>query len=117
MIPWLTRLPTADEVRAHARSHRVNIDRRTEWTPSDNPDGWGMWLANDGDPFLTLLLADVDSVWLPDGDMLTERRCPGAKWLPCTAEGIPVCLLPKKPEASTIGDLIREGMRGKVGTA
>lgn len=96
MIPWLSRLPAPEEVRAHAADHPVP---GPAWPPDFAATGWGYWLRDDGEPCLILLSAN-DRVWLTDGDQLTEGRCPGAKWLACTAEGIPVCLLPAAPEGA-----------------
>lgn len=88
MIPWLTRPPTPEEVEAHSKAHRA--------TGPDDDAPWGYWLRDDGAARLVLLSADEHGVWLSDGDLLTERRCSGARWLPCTAEGLAVCLLPKE---------------------
>lgn len=80
-IPWLTRPPTAEEVAAHAKAYPVL-------------ECHGLWLyvpprhAILGPrPARTVLLHTVSGAVLSD----TGYELVDARWLPCTAEGIPLC--------------------------
>ncbi len=87
MIPWLTRLPTPEEVAAHAKAHPVGpVDfQRGLWLRApEHAIGW----ARPADLRVLSVIAErhISGDYRP-GDTATAR------WLPCTAEGIPVCLL------------------------
>lgn len=83
---WLERLPTPAEVAAHAQAHP------SRWFDEER-SGFGAWLCMSDTPTLVRLRAGDDGhVWLDDGDELTETRCPGARWRPCTAEGLTLAL-------------------------
>lgn len=83
-IPWLTRPPTAEEVAAHAKAYPVFGTR-------------GLWLWAPPQPYDFVMPASlrmlevIDGKWIA-GDREKDDRA-GARWLPCTAEGIPVCFL------------------------
>lgn len=83
-IPWLTRPPTAEEVAAHARAYPRA--RRS----------CGTWIRRVGSdmPFFVVLASDGEVLYW-DGIKWDGTDSKDARWLPCTAEGIPVCLLPK----------------------
>ena len=77
-IPWLTRLPTPEEVAAHARVHPASPDSL-----------FGLWLQECPGWFPSLRLVMVGG----NGQVEGLRAACGARFLPCTAEGIPVCFL------------------------
>lgn len=82
-IPWLTRPPTAEEVAAHAKAY-----------PIAGYDGTGLWLCNSvSGASLFLLCVECGVVYMADRSFPIGARG-GITWLPCTADGIPVCLLP-----------------------
>lgn len=78
-IPWLTHPPTAEEVAAHAKAHPFMT-----WHGA-----CGLWLRfNEHGPDIVRLW--VGSPRCGDYAVVSDRF----RWLPCTAEGIPVYLLP-----------------------
>jgi hypothetical protein len=79
---WLDRPPTAEEVRAHAAAHPAEYAHRTE-AP-------GLWLLS----YPKTRSAKPSIVALSAGDEEYASRLhallDGARWLPLTAEGLPV---------------------------
>jgi hypothetical protein len=71
---WIERLPTLEEVSAHAAAHPCR--------------GFGVWLCFISFPTLVGLRAGSDRrIWTDAGDELTNGLCPDARWLPCAADG------------------------------
>lgn len=89
-LPWIQGLPTPEQVTAHAARFPLRGGR----------NAYGLWLQHRRDR-----TRDVDVTFLPmhsdggqifdgDGYRLLPHRRADARYLPCTPEGIPVCLLP-----------------------
>lgn len=96
-IPWLTRLPTPEEVAEHAKAHPLKGALFT----------WGVWLQILPDelhswPKLWHLRRHngvvTDNKW---GNVAFTRSDEGTRFLPCTAEGIPICFVENAPEEKT----------------
>lgn len=85
-IPWLSRPPTAEEVAAHAKAYPLS--------PSRAPTGRWLFVRDDGVAYFVMLMVGLRP------EVLREYE-QGARWLPCTAEGIPVCFVDrnKDPES------------------
>ena len=92
-IPWLTKPPTFEQVKAHAAAH-----------PARGYDA-GMWLvvpvAGAAFPRIVAMTANrtpdrvewlntTGPVWVDLHNGLT--RLDGLRWLPCTADGVPVAM-------------------------
>lgn len=90
-IPWLTRLPTPEEVAEHAKAHPVD-------------EQFGLWLYRVDDWHAITVLLGVELGSVVNISFNAPDEDPGARWLPCTAEGIPVCLAPAEPAAPNCAD-------------
>ena len=88
-IPWLTRPPTAEEVAAHAKAYPA--PRKHEFC---EPGEW-LVITEYGPAFVRLHVADDRWDSADDGTRMGFLRIPTdiIRWLPCTAEGIPVCFV------------------------
>lgn len=94
-IPWLHRPPTPEEVAAHAAAVPSHLNARR----ASKQVMYGLWLRSI--PGLAASLEDLgttnnkqrvyDSIGCPVSPEDAGIR--GARFLPCTADGIPVCLL------------------------
>lgn len=88
-IPWLNRPPTVDEVAAHAKAYPC---QGFEFT-------WSCWLQLDPTvepcslPRLRFLRGTKNGTVTADkhGTPAIWKSDEKSRWLPCTAEGIPVC--------------------------
>lgn len=91
-IPWLTEPLTFEQVKAHAAAHPVR----------GVAHGVGAWLVHHpGYPPGIELLGTSEDGWIYHLDDVRspeqiETRTWIARWLPCTADGVPVAMAGKK---------------------
>ena len=107
-VPWLKRLPTVDEVAAHEKAHPAIGELEgaywLEWI--DSPVAW----VGSPQPSLVRIMAKEGMCYGHDPEMdewygIGPENC-GDRYLPCTAEGLPVCFM----ELSS-GELINRAAR------
>jgi len=75
-IPWLTRPPMAAEISAHAKEYPVSGSSAGRW----------LFARDDGVVYFLTLSPGLRP------EVLREYH-QGARWLPYTAEGVPICFL------------------------
>lgn len=97
MIPWLSRMPTAEEIAAHAAAHPVkqwfSDVPHAYWLRYPPPDSEARW-----GPYLTLLgAADGNVYW--QGDAVDYGGNFDSLFLPATAQGLPVDYVAMKERA------------------
>lgn len=117
-IPWIHGIPTAATVATHAAEHPVGVrirgHRGGAWLvladylfgpcpqilmlrvgqPGEEVDTGDSRHPRHTYTEATLLLANGLAFWQP---LAPCRWAPASRYLPCTPEGIPVCLLPHAP--------------------